>query len=352
MGGTLIICSMCINLLNTFTIVEKNFDDFSLLSFVIFNEKNQSRRKIINVYIVELMKKKELELLSLHARLNRSRSNSSSGLSTCMTSNGASSQLEGCHSDKTEYPFYYSIQQDTTSTRSCASQNNSVSLTNFDSAFEKEKLLLLNESPLNKQLYALKSPHHHHATLSTTSYTSNQIQYPSLASQSICNENHLNLIYENILQTLPPHTDLRYFAVSILNNKGCRLEIPNTGVSLIIPENAVLLDDDHLIYIALINIENQMPTLHPGQTRLSPVVLIGPSDITLLKPAVLAFEHTAILETSWKFNLMFSEDVYHWKSILTYGQENISTPVYLQFNNQQQAFVLVRMMMFAFLAYS
>jgi hypothetical protein len=30
MGGTLIICTMCINLLNTLTIVEKNFDDFSL----------------------------------------------------------------------------------------------------------------------------------------------------------------------------------------------------------------------------------------------------------------------------------------------------------------------------------
>jgi hypothetical protein len=268
------------------------------------------------------------------------------GLSTCITSNGTSSDgsshIGVCHNDKTEYPFYYSIQQDTTSTRSCVSQNNSVSLTNFDSGFEKEKLLLLNESPLNKQIYSLKTSSNHPITLSTTSYTSNHIQYPSLASQSISNENHLNLIYENILQSLPTHTDLRYFAVSILNNKGCRLEIPNTGVSLIIPENAVLLDDDHLIFLALINIENQMPVLNNGQTRLSPVILIGPSNITLLKPAVLLFEHTAVLESSWKLNLMFSEDVFNWKSILIYGQENISTPVYLQFNNQQQAFVLVK----------
>jgi leucine-rich repeat transmembrane protein FLRT len=103
-----------------------------------------------------------------------------------------------------------------------------------------------------------------------------------------------------------------------------------------------------LIFIALINIENQMPTLNNGQTRLSPVILIGPSDITLLKPAVLSFEHTAVLESSWKFNLMFSEDIFNWKSILTYGQENISTPVYLQFNNHQQAFVLVRNFFFFF----
>lgn len=155
------------------------------------------------------------------------------------------------------------------------------------------------------------------------------------------NQNHLNKIYENILQTLPEHTNLRYFAVSILNNKGCHLEIPHTGISLVIPEDAVLLDEDHLIYLALLYAENQLPILNANQTRLSPIILIGPPDITLVKPAVLSFEHTALLESSWKFQLMFSEDINNWKSVLTYGQENISTPVYLQFNNKQQALLLV-----------
>jgi hypothetical protein len=258
-------------------------------------------------------------------------------MSTCITSKGTSSNgsshLGVCHGDKTEYPFYYSIQQDTTSTRSCVSQNNSLSLTNFDGGLEKERLLMFNESPMNKQIYALKSNiyRQHPATLTTTSYTSNQVKSPSLH-----HDNHLNLIYENILQSLPAHMDLRYFAVSILNNKGCRVDIPHTGVSLIIPEDAVLLDTDHLIYIALISIESQMPMLNAGQTRLSPVVLIGPSDITLLKPAVLTFEHTAVLESPWKFHLMFSNDSCNWKTILTYGQENISTPVYLQCSSHRQ----------------
>jgi leucine-rich repeat transmembrane protein FLRT len=141
---------------------------------------------------------------------------------------------------------------------------------------------------------------------------------------------------------LPEHTDLRYLSVSRLNNKGCHLEIPHTGISLTIPENAVLLDEDHLIFIALLYADNQMPILNSHQTRLSPVILIGPSDITLVKPAVLTFEHTAVLDSSWKFHLMFTEDILHWRSILTYGQENISTPVYLQFNERQQAFLLVR----------
>jgi len=91
-----------------------------------------------------------------------------------------------------------------------------------------------------------------------------------------------------------------------------------------------------------------MPILNPNQTRLSPVILIGPSNITLVKPAVLSFEHTAVLESSWKFHLMFSDDIMNWKSILTYGQENISTPVYLQFSNRQQAFLLVRNKFFFF----
>ena len=233
------------------------------------------------------------------------------GLSTCIASNTTCSS---CHTDKNDYPFYYSIQQDTTSTRSYTSQNNSLSLTNSDLGTEKERFLLYQQSPSNQHpFYTMKSPH----------------------------QNHLNILYKDILQSLPAHTDLRYLAVSILNHAGCRLEIPHTGVSLTVPEDAVLLDEDRLIFIALITVESQMPALSNGQTRLSPVVLLGPSDITFVKPVVLSFEHTAIMDTAWKFNLMFADDLVQWKSILTYEQETISSPVYLQFNDQQQAFVLV-----------
>ena len=111
--------------------------------------------------------------------------------------------------------------------------------------------------------------------------------------------------------------------------------------SLMILNGSLLSNQTYQFKVNLINIENQMPVLNNNQTRLSPVILIGPSDITLVKPAVLCFEHTAVLETSWKLNLMFSEDIFNWKSIVTYGQENISTPVYLQFTNQQQAHISV-----------
>lgn len=231
------------------------------------------------------------------------------GLANCLPT---AANCGGCHVEKNDYPFYYSIQQDTTSTRSGTSQHNTISLTNSDLGMtERERLHFLNDSPSRES-----------------------------------NTNRLNLIYESILQSLPAHTDLRYFAVSILNSAGCQLRIPHTGIKLTIPEGAVLLDEDHLIFMAVLTTESHMPSLAANQTRLSPVLLIGPSDITLVKPAVLSFEHTADVESPWKYHLMFAEDNLNWKCIVTYGQENISTPVYFQFHNEQEASILVSRMSF------
>jgi hypothetical protein len=227
-----------------------------------------------------------------------------SGLSTCLPSKTA--RIDGPH-EKNDYPFYYSIQQDTTSTRSCNSHNQSLSMETSEANSDRDKILFSNPC----------SPY------------------------KMSDGNHFNLLYQNIIRSLPAHTDLRYFAVSILTTKGCRIEIPNTGLSLTVPEDAVLLDEEHLIYIALLTLENQMPPLSDNQTRLSPVILIGPSEITLLKPAVLAFEHSARLDESWIFQLMFTDDLLHWKSLVTHGQETIATPVYLQFQHERQTFVLV-----------
>jgi len=58
MGGTLIICSMWINLFNTFTIVEKNFDDFFFCLSIVDDLMRIINRgeRVINVYRLELIK--------------------------------------------------------------------------------------------------------------------------------------------------------------------------------------------------------------------------------------------------------------------------------------------------------
>ena len=63
MGGTLIICTMCINLLNTLTIVEKNFDDFlSLLSYLMRIINRGENNQCLHTRTNE--KKIKLEILS------------------------------------------------------------------------------------------------------------------------------------------------------------------------------------------------------------------------------------------------------------------------------------------------
>lgn len=211
-----------------------------------------------------------------------------------------------CHIETNDYPFYYTIQQDTTSTRS----NNSITLTHSELAFERDKILYLSESP----------------------------------SKLSSNTSHLTNSYEKILRSLPDNLDFKYLTISILNRKSSFIEIAHTGISLTIPEDAVLSDDDQLIYLAILYTDNHMPILNSNQTRLSPVILIGPSDITLVKPIVLSFEHTAQLNSSWKYHLMYADELFQWKTILTVGEENISTPVYLQFHNDQQGVILLESM--------
>ncbi|CAF0770421.1 unnamed protein product, partial [Didymodactylos carnosus] len=299
-------------------------------------------------------------------------------LPDCMTSKTTKEQIS-----RDEYPFYYSIQQDTTSTRSCASQN--ASLTHSES-IEKEKLLLnlneLSSSPgnnLHHQLYTHHKQQQQHllnqnnnnntSNISTTTNSSNIVPgggsfhllnycgfQPKCTPRNIQNNDYshtttdsisrstpssvLNSVYEKILQSLPQNTDLRYFAVSVLNSKGCKVQIANTGVSLVIPEQAVLDDEEYLIFIAILTIDSQMPPLTEAESRLSPVILIGPSDITLLKPAVLSFEHTALLaDNTWQLSLMNGEyndaNIILWKKLLILGQESISSPVYVHMDPHQ-----------------
>lgn len=209
-----------------------------------------------------------------------------SGLSNCITSKTSTSD---CQIERSDYPFYYSIQHDNSSTKSSSSQNNSTSLYHC--------------SPLNFQ-----------GTM------------------------RFNRNYKKIIESLPNESDLRFLSVSLLNNRGCRLEIAQTGVSLIVPEDAVLPDEEHFIYVVLLD-----SIFGHEQKRLSPIVLVGPPDITLLKPAVLSFEHSAKIENSFSnIELVHTENFLEWKSILKLNEENFVSPVHLELGRENKAFLMVR----------
>ena len=66
-----------------------------------------------------------------------------------------------------------------------------------------------------------------------------------------------------------------------------RLVIPDSGVSLLVPEGAIKKGTSEQVYIALIRDDGDRPKLNDRQTKLSPVVALGPPGITFLKPVIL-----------------------------------------------------------------
>ena len=76
---------------------------------------------------------------------------------------------------------------------------------------------------------------------------------------------------------------------------GGRLCIPDSKVSLLIPEGAVPRGAMQDVYIAVCRDERQIPSLadKPKSTLLSPVIMAGPPGLKFNKPVVLSFEHSA-----------------------------------------------------------
>ena len=66
--------------------------------------------------------------------------------------------------------------------------------------------------------------------------------------------------------------------------------IPDSGVSLLVPEGAIKKGTSEQIYIALIRDDRDRPKLNERQTKLSPVIALGPPGITFLKPVILGMQ--------------------------------------------------------------
>uniref|UniRef100_A0A8C2B2I5 Netrin receptor UNC5 n=1 Tax=Cyprinus carpio TaxID=7962 RepID=A0A8C2B2I5_CYPCA len=72
-----------------------------------------------------------------------------------------------------------------------------------------------------------------------------------------------------------------------------------------------------------------------SQTVLSPVVSCGPSGMLLSRPVVLTLPHCAQLEPpDWTLTLKMQNHQGAWEEVLTVGEESLSTPCYLQVEEQ------------------
>ncbi|XP_068223501.1 uncharacterized protein [Palaemon carinicauda] len=144
---------------------------------------------------------------------------------------------------------------------------------------------------------------------------------------------------------------------------GGRLVVSEYGVVLTIPAGALPPETRQPVYVTVTPHPHHAPHLTDRQTLLSPVVTCGPANVSLLKPAVLSFDHCASLQhATWQLHmfatstpssntnsLTSSGSDEPWYRLITLGEERIDTPIFTQLDGAQvhmmteelQQFVLV-----------
>ncbi|XP_076830998.1 netrin receptor UNC5B isoform X2 [Brachyhypopomus gauderio] len=126
-----------------------------------------------------------------------------------------------------------------------------------------------------------------------------------------------------------------YSTSAMLGSLGGRLTIPNTGVSLLVPPGTIPQGKFYEMYLIISKWEKTTLPSEGVQTVLSPVVSCGPSGMLLGRPVVLTLPHSAQLEPpDWSLTLKTQTNQGAWEEVLTVGEESLSSPCYLQVEEQ------------------
>uniref|UniRef100_A0A8D3BWL3 Netrin receptor UNC5 n=1 Tax=Scophthalmus maximus TaxID=52904 RepID=A0A8D3BWL3_SCOMX len=94
---------------------------------------------------------------------------------------------------------------------------------------------------------------------------------------------------QSYFKTLP--RDVANTSYGTFNFLGGRLTIPNTGISLLIPPEAIPRGKIYEIYLTVQRKEDLRLPLAGCQTLLSPVVSCGPPGVVLSRPVILSMDH-------------------------------------------------------------
>ncbi|XP_063784000.1 netrin receptor UNC5A isoform X4 [Pseudophryne corroboree] len=120
---------------------------------------------------------------------------------------------------------------------------------------------------------------------------------------------------QSYFRTLPRGSS--NMAYGTFNFLGGRLKIPNTGLSLLIPPDAIPRGKIYEIYLTLHKQEDVRLPLAGCQTLLSPIVSCGPPGVLLTQPVILSMEHC--LEPSpenWTVRLKKQSCEGSWEDVL------------------------------------
>uniref|UniRef100_A0A3B3X6D7 Netrin receptor UNC5 n=1 Tax=Poecilia mexicana TaxID=48701 RepID=A0A3B3X6D7_9TELE len=134
---------------------------------------------------------------------------------------------------------------------------------------------------------------------------------------------------QTYFKTLP--RDVANTSYGTFNFLGGRLTIPNTGISLLIPPEAIPRGKIYEIYLTVQRKEDLRLPLAGCQTLLSPIVSCGPPGVVLSRPVILSMDHCfdACLD-NWAVRLNKQNYEGAWEDVLLMGEELVSEPYYCQ----------------------
>ncbi|KAF5906446.1 netrin receptor UNC5A isoform X2, partial [Clarias magur] len=137
------------------------------------------------------------------------------------------------------------------------------------------------------------------------------------------------LATQSYFKTLP--RDAVHTSYGTFNFLGGRLTIPNTGISLLIPPEAIPRGKIYEIYLTVQRKDDVRLPLAGCQTLLSPVVSCGPPGVMLTRPVIISMEHCSdSCAEHWAIRLKKQTYEGTWEDVLLLGEELASEPFYCQ----------------------
>ncbi|KAJ8674560.1 hypothetical protein QAD02_005822 [Eretmocerus hayati] len=176
----------------------------------------------------------------------------------------------------------------------------------------------------------------------------------SLSSSYPSTESTYNVATGNVRL---PTLEVGNVARAHVNSKGALLVLPDSGISMSVPEGAVPKPSRTELHLAVLNEDRFRPQLPDGTTLLSAVVSCGPSTATFAKPVIVQFEHCAVLQPGsgcWELSIWCCDNLeldeassyvsavaqskdkpVLWTKLLTLGSETINTPLFTQLDHAE-----------------
>ncbi|KAL6475980.1 hypothetical protein MHYP_G00144790 [Metynnis hypsauchen] len=134
---------------------------------------------------------------------------------------------------------------------------------------------------------------------------------------------------QSYFKTLP--RDSVNTSYGTFNFLGGRLTLPNTGISLLIPPEAIPRGKIYEIYLTVQRKEDLRLPLAGCQTLLSPVVSCGPPGVVLTRPVIISMDHCSdACPENWAIRLKKQSYEGSWEDVLLLGEELVSEPYYCQ----------------------